>query len=309
MRVKKIVSVWMLMVLVAACSGGSSENDSRPALVLDSTNASFVAISVLEDVDYFLDVLFDFIAEIDEVATNPGDFEPFSCISGSQISPYFPGASNVSGEVEAGDSFGVDLGACQIGLNTNLTGDILVTLQQVDLNTNSYGGSIRFSDFEEESSGGSISLDGRIDFVEVRVLANLSAMLIEDSLLTVTKYDVPINVVAELYENMDLVWIADDDEFELEIELDVDSEAFGGSFSLQTPVEVERIIGNDYPTVGNFLFEGASRSSYRLTADAMDNITLNQSLDSDGNGEDAVQPATAPTWQELFPEDFLVPIP
>ena len=52
---KNVSLVTVLVVFLYACGGGdpSSENDARPLLALDSNNASLVAISTLEDIDYF----------------------------------------------------------------------------------------------------------------------------------------------------------------------------------------------------------------------------------------------------------------
>ena len=253
---------------------------------------------------------FELLERVDVVSSNPSSFDPYPCTGAAEEVDYF---GDTSTAIAAGDVFDIDLDGCSV-LGGILDGGVTLSFSFVNADApfNSYIGRIDFSDLELVfSSGDSITLDGILDY-GIDVTSGEQAILIEDSNLDVVRHDgIPANQVTENYRNLDLEWSLEfASDLLLEIDgLDVDSEAFDGSFSVRTPTEVERPVTDTFPTLGVLLFEGGSNSSYRLTADAADNSTLLQSLDSDGNGEDAVQPATAPTWQELFPEDFLVPIP
>ena len=303
MKFKRFTGL-VLAALIGCSSGEAPEDTTRPLLILDKDNSRKLAISALSDLEYVAKLLFDLIVQIDLEAASPGDMTPFACAEAS--SNYVAGPTPVG----IGSQFEISGNGCDVA-GSDFRGGISIELDQVNLSTDSYGGTIRFSSFTETTTARVIELDGRIEFAGVRVSSGLNAIEIDDSFLTVTKHDnMPINEISEFYQDLELFWMSEPSgEVELEIEVFVDSEAFDGSFNfVEVDEPLEREVGNSFPGSGSLLVEGASPWSYSLAANTgSDTDSITQFLD-DGT-DDPVDPATQPsalTWSEVFPEGFLL---
>ena len=304
LKVKAALLTMFFAFAMAGCSQEESSSNTRPLLTIDLTNARAIAISVLGDVEYISELLFDLIAQVDVVTGSPSDLDPFPCTNPSAIDVDYDGPTPIGVSAE----YVIDVDGC-VFAGIDLDGRITITLDQVNLADDSYGGRIRFSNFIRTTAGGTIDLDGRVDFIGVRVSAGVNAIAIDDSLLTVTKHDgLPANQVQEHYQDLDLFWqLNADDSMEFDIELFVDSEDFNGSLNLITPMDIERAVSGSFPTVGALQFRGTNSSTYTLAANTASDVDLiDHELDSDGNGADISQPADL-DWSEVFPASFFIP--
>lgn len=309
---------WTAAFLLAAllgCSSGDTPVQTKSAsLTIDLDNANVIAIASFIDIEFVLQQLFELIREVDENFTATSGFAPFACDDSSDVSITFSGGAAVN----SGDLFDIDLFDCVVGLES-FDGAIQIRLDDVLANGESYLGVIEFDDFVTTNSSGNniVTLDGNLEFgLDVNVGEAVIIIVDSDLDVTVLEDGMTIEQTTRNYKNLEFRWVPVDGNDDLILVMDVDvdfqyddvaSVEPSGTFTLETVLDIEREDGDSFPRVGEWLFCGDSGSTYELKADPLGIAVLDSTLDSDGDGGDAIQPPS-PTWEALFPKRFLMPV-